>query len=246
MADIIVADDEIAIRQGLKKLVESYDLGLSCVGVASNGIEALELIRAKRPDIALVDINMPLMNGLELIEQAKELIPEGKIIIISGYDKFDFVRQALRLGVYDYLLKPINHGSLYITLKEVLNSMKESPEIQKEQVQEELEIIDAVILEIANRYSDKELRLSTLAEEFYVSPAVLSREIKNHTGQTFSNYLTELRMKKAIELMEQSKTIMIYSLAEQVGISSQHYFCKLFKEYTGHTPSEYIRIRKKL
>lgn len=246
MAKIIVADDEIAIRQGLKNLVESYDLGLSCVGTARNGLEALELIREKRPDLALVDINMPHMNGLELIEQARELMPEGRIIIISGYDKFDFVRKALRLGVFDYLLKPINHGSLYVTLKEALNSMQEAKEAPKEQEPEEPEGIDAVMQEIGKRYSDPELRLSVLAEEFYMSPAVLSREIKNHTGKTFSNYLTELRMQKAIELMEQSKTIMIYTLAEQVGCSSQHYFCKLFKEYTGHTPSEYIRIRKKL
>lgn len=244
MADLIIADDEMTIRQGLKKLISEFNLDINCAGLAADGQEALMLAEKIRPQLMLVDINMPRMNGLELIEKVHAVIPEGKIIIVSGYDKFDFVRQALRLGVFDYLLKPINHGALYVTLQDALNALERQQDYPH-QLEEE-DVIQAVIQEISRRYADKDLRLATLAEEFYVSPTVLSRGIKDYTGQTFSNYLTDLRMQKAIELIDSSKSIMIYTLADQVGCSSQHYFCKLFKDYTGFTPSEYIRFRKKL
>ncbi|MGN0307882.1 MAG: response regulator [Lachnospiraceae bacterium] len=243
MADLLIADDEIAIRQGLKKIISDFDLNLNCVGLAADGVQALEMVKMYRPQILLVDINMPRMDGLEMIDKARSLIPESKIIVVSGYDKFDYVRQALRLGVFDYILKPINHGSLYVVLSEAMKELEGRLKPREELAEED--VVSAVLQEIGRRYSDKELRLSTLADEFYVSTAALSRGIKERTGQNFSVYLTELRMQKAVDMINSSRGIMIYTLAEKVGCSSQHYFCKLFKEYMGCTPSEYIRVREK-
>lgn len=124
MVNLIIADDEIAIRQGLEKLVTGFDLGVNCVGTAADGEQALGLVEQLRPQLLLVDINMPKLNGLDMIAQAKRLIPNGKIIVIWGYDNFDFVRQALRLGVFDYLLKPINHGALYVTLSDAIEAIE--------------------------------------------------------------------------------------------------------------------------
>ena len=103
----VIADDEETIRNGLKKLIESYDLNLTVSGTAKDGEEALQLITKYQPEIILMDINMPFMNGLEVIEKIKELDSDAKIIIISGYDKFNYAQKALELGVYSYLLKPI-------------------------------------------------------------------------------------------------------------------------------------------
>ena len=109
MFRVVIADDEEIIRNGLKKLILSYELHLSVVGLAEDGKEAIKLIEEFRPEIILMDINMPFMNGLDVIEKTKYLVPESKIIIISGYDQFDYAQKALHLGVYSYLLKPIRY-----------------------------------------------------------------------------------------------------------------------------------------
>ena len=112
----IIADDEEIIRNGLKNLIESYELDLTVIGSARDGEEALQLITEYQPEIILMDINMPFMNGLEVIEKAIELDRNAKIIIISGYGQFGYAQKALELGVFTYLLKPID----YINFKNIL------------------------------------------------------------------------------------------------------------------------------
>lgn len=106
MYKVLIADDEDIIRRGLAGMVRQYDR-MEVVALAEDGELALELAEQTRPDLMLVDINMPFMDGFEFIQVAKKLLPDGEIVIITGYDDFSFVQKALQLGVADYLLKPI-------------------------------------------------------------------------------------------------------------------------------------------
>lgn len=115
MHRILIADDEERIRRGLCKLVEK-DSEVQVVAQAEDGEMALELAQETSPDIMLVDINMPFLNGLEFIEQIQEKMPEAVVIIISGYDDFAYVQKALQLGVFDYLLKPVMEQALFDAL----------------------------------------------------------------------------------------------------------------------------------
>ncbi len=106
MLKTVIIDDEDLIREGLVASINWNDLGFEIAGQASDGERAIELIQNLRPDIIVTDIRMPFMNGLELIEFIKPMVPESYIIIISGHDEFQYAQKALQLGVYDFILKP--------------------------------------------------------------------------------------------------------------------------------------------
>lgn len=112
MLRVIIADDEERICQLIQALGEWQKLGLEVVGTAENGPAALELVRELTPDILITDIRMPGCDGLKLVEEAHKLIPELEVIVISGYAQFDYAQTAIRFGVGEYLLKPINREAL--------------------------------------------------------------------------------------------------------------------------------------
>lgn len=112
MLRIVIAEDEIGIFNLIKALIDFNRLDLQLVGSAYNGQQALDLITQLQPDIVITDISMPFMTGLELIQETKKRNIHTKFIIISGYAQFDYARSALKMGVEDYLLKPINRQEL--------------------------------------------------------------------------------------------------------------------------------------
>ena len=125
---VIVADDEDELREAVCTMIPWEALGFHLVGSASNGLDALELVERLEPDLLLTDIRMPFMDGLELCKLVKEELPNIKILILSGYDEFDYAKEAIRLGVTEYLLKPISAGKLL----EALNGVSESIRREKE------------------------------------------------------------------------------------------------------------------
>ena len=112
MVKVVICDDEIQIRNGLKKVVEQADKDFRVVGLAGNGYEAHGQIKKLRPDIVLMDINMPGMDGLEVIGAFTDTMPDIKYVIVSGHDQYAYVRKAMQLGAYDYLLKPVDREEL--------------------------------------------------------------------------------------------------------------------------------------
>ena len=247
MLKLVIADDEITIRRGLATLVASFGLPITIAGAAADGREALALFEQQRPELMLVDINMPHLNGLDLVEQTLALLPQSKVIIISGYDQFDYARRALQLGVFDYLLKPISRGALYQALSKAIQAYEQRlVELNRLNLQPapaeaagSIDPVEEALGMIQQRYADPDLSLAALANALHVSSANLSRGLKQRTGKNFSEYLTALRMEQAIALLSAPGSVMIYNVADQVGYSSQHYFCRIFKEYTGKTPSEW-------
>ena len=119
MLKVVIADDEARVCQLILMLADWDGLGMEVAGVASNGLEALELVERLRPDILITDIRMPGCHGLELIERAKDKFPQLEIIIISGYAHFEFAQTAIKHGVGDYLIKPIKREELMATLEKL-------------------------------------------------------------------------------------------------------------------------------
>ena len=119
MLKVVIADDEARILSLIRLLPDWDALGIEVVGTAGNGLEALALIERERPDILITDIRMPGCQGLELIERARRTVPDIEIIIISGYAHFEYAQTAIKLGVGDYLLKPIKKDELTATLSKL-------------------------------------------------------------------------------------------------------------------------------
>lgn len=116
---VLIVEDEYYFRQALKKYIDDYNEWFTVCGEAGNGRDGLEMIRALRPDIALVDITMPILDGISMIERvAEELLPT-KVIILTGYSEFEYAQKAIRLQVLDYILKPIRIEDLYRSLETV-------------------------------------------------------------------------------------------------------------------------------
>lgn len=124
MYRVLIVDDEPVIRKGLRDTIEWDSLGLEISGEACNGAEALALIQANRPHILITDIRMPGMDGIELVKTIRDLGMNIKIIILSGFSDYAFLKEAIRLGVESYLLKPIDNDELISNLVDAVNNIE--------------------------------------------------------------------------------------------------------------------------
>lgn len=133
MYRIAIIDDEAIVREGMGELIPWKDIGLELIGTAEDGEKGLTLIKDKHPDIILLDINMPRLNGLDLASIVRKMDTHTKIILISGYDEFDYARQALRMGVEDYILKPVTKSEMISLLNKIVGKLDKEKEESKMQ-----------------------------------------------------------------------------------------------------------------
>ena len=395
MYKLLIADDESRIRKGLKNSIDWNELNIEVVGEAENGKVVLNLVEQMHPDIILLDICMPFFSGLEIITRLKKLDEHCMIIIITGYDEFEYMHEALKLKVFDYILKPVKIDNLKDVILKALQELSKiekqrdysewtnrkldensndlkrtflnnwlngeltAPQVIKELEFFQIKLDDSIvilvikviekfnlevcirswdrklvnfaitnivcellgkvvltfdddnnnivvicnadniigwgnmeneirdkiyfyihrmvlieqnkiltnILEIKNyykamvksinqktkykpivilamqdideNYNVNDFSIETVSYHLKVSSSYLSKLLKQEIGLGFIDYLTLVRIKKSIALMEEDPTIKIYQVSELVGYSNQHYFCKIFKKIMGISPKEY-------
>lgn len=251
---VMLVDDEDIIRRGLRGFIESSRLPFTVVAEAETAEDAIRLNDSIEPDVIIIDINMPGMNGLDLIRILRASKTEAMLVIVSGYDKFEYVRQALQLQVVDYLLKPVPKSDLVRILRQLNAELIASGRAErgpiltnivdgelKSQQEGDLSLfIGQVKLYMETHYSDTEINLSKVAQLFHLNKTYLSTRMKQELGLSFNEYLTVIRVEKAKELLRnpysQSK---ISNIASKVGYGSQYYFSRVFKQHTGISPLEY-------
>lgn len=120
----IIADDNILIRESLVKTIPWSELNIKIIGVAQNGIEEKKLILNAHPDIIITDIKMPGLSGLEVIQIIRKLKSNAKVIVISGYNEFEYAQKAIKLGVFDFLLKPVSNDEMVSILNKVVHDIE--------------------------------------------------------------------------------------------------------------------------
>ncbi len=245
MYKVIVVEDENRIREGFLRLLNWKSLGFEIIGTARNGKEGLVLLNELKPDLAFIDINMPVMSGLEMIKNANH--KDYAAVIISGYDEFNYAQEALKLGAFDYLLKPVLIDDLMKVLNRFNNSKQKfiiDSEINKyldkvlkipATINDTLvqEIIQSLERELDVNYSTKEI-----AEMYHVSISRLNGLFTNETGHSFHKFHTRYRVRKSMELLFEDD-LFIYEIGEKVGFYDYKYFGKIFKTYVGMTVSEF-------
>lgn len=236
MNNVLIIDDEELIRQGIKKRIISYELNIGTIFEGSNGVQALELLKNNQIHIALVDINIPFINGLEFIKEGINISKDTIFIIISGYDNFSYAQKAIEYGVFRYILKPINKNQLKETLIEAINLLGEKADENKENLSP---LTKRILTEVNNNYSNCEYSLLDLAKSVGFSESYISKTLKKDIGMTFNEYLTSIRIEMAKKiLMTEGKLTTVNEVAKRVGYSNQHYFSQVFKKHLGVTPSE--------
>ena len=235
---VLLVDDEIMIREGFKRLFDWQAHNCEVVGEAADGMEALAQIDALRPDIVIMDINIPIMNGLKVIQLSRIKHPETAFVIVSGYDDFSYCREALRLQITDYILKPVNYEEFGSCIDALKINLFERRVAEEPQQQEERTITG--ITRYLQEHLAEELSLSVLAEQFHLNPQYISQLFKSEIGVNFLAYLTSIRMEKAKKLLL-STSLSVAEVAEQSGYGDYRVFTKVFKKSEGITPSQYRR-----
>ena len=236
--NVLLVDDEIMIREGFKRLFDWEAHGCQVVGEAADGMEAMAKIDSLHPDIVIMDINIPIMNGLKVIQAARVKHPQTAFVIVSGYDDFSYCQQALRMQITDYLLKPVNYeefGSCIDNLKISLFHQQAAAEPE----QQEQRVITGLTRYLQEHLAE-DVSLSVLAEEFHLSAQYISQLFKSEIGVNFLAYLTNIRMEQAKKLLL-SSSLSIAEVSEQSGYADYRVFTKVFKKNEGITPSQYRR-----
>ena len=233
---VLLVDDEIIIRQGFRQLFDWEAHNCEVVGEAADGMEALSQIDALNPDIVTMDINIPIMNGLKVIQLSRMKHPETAFIIVSGYDDFAYCREALRLQITDYILKPVDYEEFGVCIDNLKIAMFQKKASVESDGQEE-RIINKIV-RFVQLHLAEEISLSVLAEEFHFSTQYVSQLFKNEIGVNFLTYLTNIRMEKAKKLLLNTD-LPIAEISEQSGYGDYRVFTKVFKKSEGVTPSQY-------
>lgn len=257
---VLVIDDEPTHVRGIIKYVNWNRLGFEKTVGIYNAKEALKILQKEAFDLIVTDINMPEINGLELISKINLLGKNPDIIIISGYNEFTYAQEAIRLGVCAYILKPVKPeevednvlilaekkkwASLQTDNKIALNSLNESSgdgniiigDNKRKSIHPS---IQKILLFIGKNY-EKEITLQEIAEQFSINDSYLSALFKKEVGINLSNYLQKYRLYRAMELLKNSD-LRINEIAYKVGYQNPCYFTEQFKKTYNFTPSE---IRK--
>ncbi len=354
MIKVLIVDDEYFAREGMKKTIPWQNYGCIVCGEAKDGLEGLEMAKKLKPDIIVTDISMPEMNGIEMSKEIRKLLPEGKLIIITGYDEFQYAKAAIKLNAVDFILKPIDEEEFLAAVKkaaEDCRKLNKNISISKDAVirisqilKEEKELLIAiraydkvkmekqliniyfnilfresydiikqvsvdivlkslnvlaeynisledaklesldiyetaeavsnlseaynwihkVLLNVLNAIKEaaieanetginkaiefienhfcEDISLKDVAKAVYLSESYLSRKIKKFKGISFVEYLTKLRMKKAVELLKEPN-VKITDIASSLGYPDYRYFSQTFKKYLGYSPSEFVKIK---
>lgn len=243
MYRVMTIDDEPSARKLLQASIDWDGLGLEFAGEASSGIEAINIIDDIKPDIVFVDISMPFMNGIEFTRVVTQRYPNLIVIVLTGFDDFEYARQCVCLPVSEYMLKPIVRKEVREVLEKqiaILNRRKSSSD---EYVKENEAItstgMEQIMQYLQENYTDSAINLTSVAQQFGFNASYLSRKFKQETGVSFIEYLMKCRMEQAVILAKNNNKM--FCVANAVGIPDPNYFGRCFKKYTGVSYSEYAK-----
>ena len=243
MYNALIADDEQAVREGLSIMIDWNSYGFTISATAKNGRDALEKLTSDSYDLIITDIRMPVLNGLQLIEEIREKSTDTKIMIISGYSEFEYAKRAIEFGVKAYLLKPISRDELLMNILKIraeldeMHLANENNNIHVLLKNKHPKIIDQIIKYIEINYSE-DLNLKTIAETFFINPAYLGQLFKSTINETFSNYVNKKRISEAKRLLLK-EGFCVNEIIEKVGYKDNDYFYKQFRRYEGISFAEY-------
>ena len=247
---ILVADDEPIERMVISKIIQGYFGDEIEIWQAKNGREAIEVFQEQNCRIAILDISMPGINGLDAAEEIRQKDAECSIIFLTAYDEFDYAKRAIRVHALDYLLKPSTKEELIAVLEEAVylarqgknRKMKSALTDVSENIEKQEVIKNRILAEQIREYIEthymEDICLQDVAEQFRYSDAYFCRFFKQNFDKNFIVYLSELRIEKAKELLA-DVTVNIKDIGQKVGYRDSSYFTKVFKRIVGVTPSEY-------
>lgn len=237
MHSVVLVDDEPWVAMDILRSVDWGRFGFQVAATYSRPLEALPEMRRLAPALSFVDIRMPDLDGLSFIERCQAFGLSGRYVILSGHADFDYMRRAMRLGVTDYCLKPIDPEEMHALLARIAGELDVAggasghfpPDAQFSQ-----------LLEYVRFHAGETLRLSQVAGTFNFNRNYLCALFRKHTGLSFVQYLTQIRLENSRHLLRNTD-LSIEEIARRNNLGDAPYFSRIFKRYTRVTPAAYRR-----
>lgn len=214
MYSFIIIDDEEIIRKGILKKIETLGLSLNFVGEAENGREALKLIHIKNPDIILTDMRMPIMDGRSLLKTIQEEHPSKKVIVISGYNDFEYMKEAISANVIDYILKPFKHEAIFKAFEKAITQIQKEQSLQEKYIMAE-EKVESVV------YAEDIKKLYNFIINPYEENSPLELKSKKMTALYEADYFVILYL---YSLNQLDNTLLLSQISTETYILNNHIF----------------------
>ncbi len=226
MLRVILADDEAASNEIIKHYIDRHGLPLEVVGEVFSGDDAVLAIRELRPDLVFLDIQMPVLNGLQVMEAVRDLPGDIYFIVVTAYAYFEYAQKSIQLGARDLLLKPVLYEQFTDSLERVLGyRYTDNP------------LFNAVLEYVHSNYRE-DLTLQKCADDLAATPGNIAKMFRQHMDNSFIQYLNNVRIRKACE--ELKSGLSTKETAEKSGFNNLNYFYRTFKKIMKMTPKEYL------
>ncbi|RHR30387.1 response regulator [Clostridium sp. AF19-22AC] len=244
--NVLLVEDEMLLMQSLSRHIESLEAGFKVVCQASNGEDALKCLKKENIHLVMTDIRMPVMDGLTLAKRIHEQYPHILTVILTGYADFDYAREALKQGVFDYMLKPVTMEDLENTLGRVRLHLQKFYELEEDPAlvgKDAEEIVEYTVLYMREHYMD-DIDISSFSASLGFTSAYLTKLFNRYKGDTPLKYLTDIRIHEAKRLLTDTG-LPIREVGERVGYPDQFHFSKTFRKLTGLNPTAYRKQEQK-
>lgn len=252
MHKVVIIDDNRIVVKSIEKSIHWNELECEVAGTAFNGVDGQKLINEVNPEIVITDIRMPGFDGLEMIKALKAAKHNVKFIMITGYSNFEYARQSIKLGVFDFILKPISNEELTNAVRNAVHTLNHETVNEEKWPEGSLEYIISKIKSSSPGYSAliketlkyidenifNDISLKKACEKFLVTPSYLSSCFKKETGKPFIEYVSIVKMCKAKVLLQNPQN-KVYEVGLMLGYKDYTYFYQVFKKYIGCSPSDF-------
>ncbi|MCR8658689.1 response regulator transcription factor [Paenibacillus endoradicis] len=251
MIKACIVDDEKLVRKGIITIMPWNKFSIEVVAEASNGVRALEIMSEQQIDLLFTDLNMPEMDGMQLIREVKETYPNVQIVILTCHPEFEYVQEALRLGAIDYILKTqLENDLMEDMLQQIVTryyerlSMSSQPKpvdiniVNKGKYPDE--IVQSIVKTVIYMQEQHEMSFTQehIAKVANMSRGYFSQCFKDIMGTSFHKYLKNMRLTRSKKLLL-STNRPIYDIALQTGFKDEKYFSRQFLLEVGMLPSDF-------
>ncbi len=248
MSTVLIVEDEVLEQEFLKSIVleELFpeDVLLTC----ESGIQAIKLAKQYHPNIIMIDVVIPELDGLSAIEEIRKFLPNVLITILSAHSDFSFAQKAISLRVFEYLLKPVKPNIIKQVFRKMLDSTancnvaadkdtKDTEEKNTESKECRQYFIEKSVKYIKEHFREK-ITLHIVASKVFLNPKYFSRVFKKEMGVSFSKYVVNLRIRYACRLLE-TTNYRAYRISSECGFSDPSYFNRVFCAEMNMTPQTY-------
>ncbi len=238
---VMLIEDEPNAMERYSSYICSYNAAFQIVAKACTYEQARELFAQTNPEVIFSDVVIPGNSGLHFLEEIRLLAWDGLAVIISGYGDFSYAQKAIKLSVFDYLLKPVFQKDLEQVLDKILRVMDaKQPQIHFF-ADRNLPVYVKKAVQYVERYYNQEISLCAVAESAHVSPAYLSSSFSKKCGMTFVEYLHAYRSEMAAKYLLETD-LTLEEIADRVGFGDSSYLNRCFKKRYSVSPGQYRKI----